>query len=185
MTAIRPGDLVLVPHGLRFRGRVIACSTGRAGVTLSKREGDGATPAGCHRIAQCFYRADRLPAPSPWAKPIGPQDRWCDASGDPRYNLHIRTGDVASYEALRRADPLYDIILTTDWNWPDAQAERGSAIFLHQWRRPGYSTAGCIAMARIDLWWLAGLVQPGTRLIVPGKAVGWPRKQQSAAATLV
>ena len=32
---------------------------------------------------------------------------------------------------------MYDLILLTDWNWPHADPGRGSAIFIHQWRRPG------------------------------------------------
>jgi L,D-peptidoglycan transpeptidase YkuD (ErfK/YbiS/YcfS/YnhG family) len=67
---------------------------------------------------------------------------------------------------MRRADPQYDVVLITDWNWPEASPGRGSAIFLHQWRRPGAATAGCIAMARGDLLWLAAKVAPGTRLII-------------------
>ncbi|MCP6053683.1 hypothetical protein NL338_26220, partial [Klebsiella pneumoniae] len=49
----------------------------------AKREGDGATPAGIHRIAGLLYRPDRLPRPAPWAEPIGPGDLWCDDPADP------------------------------------------------------------------------------------------------------
>ncbi|MFD1794873.1 L,D-transpeptidase [Paracoccus aurantiacus] len=146
---------------------MIPCSIGRGGVTRDKREGDGSTPAGLLHVAECWYRPDRMARPAPWARPVGPQDLWCDESGHPAYNLHVRAPLAASHERLRRADPLYDIILTTDWNWPDAEPGRGSAIFLHQWRRPGAVTAGCIAMARHDLRWLAARAEPGTRLFVP------------------
>jgi L,D-peptidoglycan transpeptidase YkuD (ErfK/YbiS/YcfS/YnhG family) len=37
---------------------------------------------------------------------------------------------------------------------------------LHQRRRPGYPTEGCVAFARADLIWLAQRVTPGARLIV-------------------
>jgi len=37
---------------------------------------------------------------------------------------------------------------------------------VHQWRRPGYPTAGCVALARPDLHWIARRIRPGTRLIV-------------------
>ena len=46
---------------------------------------------------------------------------------------------------------LYDLILLTDWNWPYAVKGRGSAIFIHQWRRPGFPTEGCVALRRADL----------------------------------
>ncbi|MDO5605467.1 MAG: L,D-transpeptidase family protein [Paracoccus sp. (in: a-proteobacteria)] len=181
----QPGDLVLTPRGLRAGRRIIPCAIGRGGVSTDKREGDGATPAGVHRIAQCWWRPDRLARPAPWARMIGPGDLWCDDPGHAAYNNHARAPMAASHETLRRADPLYDIILTTDWNWPDARPGAGSAIFLHQWRRPGYATAGCIAMARADLIWLAAHVWPGTRLIVPPAIPRYGQPRRSAPQTRI
>ncbi|WBU56796.1 L,D-transpeptidase family protein [Paracoccus sediminicola] len=180
-----PDDIVLTPRGLRFLGRHLPCSIGRGGVTTDKREGDGATPAGLHCITGLWYRPDRLPAPTRWARPIGPGDLWCDESGHPLYNRHARLPLAASHERLRRADPLYDLVLTTDWNWPDAKVGKGSAIFLHQWRRPGYVTAGCIAVARRDLIWLARHARPGTRLIVPSSVPKYLFTRQSAPQTRI
>lgn len=162
-----PSDLVLTARGLRFMGRMLPCTIGKGGLSPHKREGDGATPMGTHHITGMFYRPDRLRCPAPWAQPIGPGDLWSDDTGDKHYNQHVRLPYTGSHEKLRRADPLYDLILLTDWNWPDAQTGRGSAIFLHQWRRPGYPTEGCIAFARTDLHWIAARVQPGTRVLVP------------------
>lgn len=159
--------MVLTPMGLRFSGRVIPCAIGKTGVTATKREGDGATPAGVMRITGLWYRPDRLARPAPWARAIGPGDLWCDDPGHPAYNRHARAPLTASHERMRRADPLYDLVLTTDWNWPRAVPGRGSAIFLHQWRRPGFGTEGCIAFARADLIRLARQAPPGTRIIVP------------------
>lgn len=167
--------MVLTPQGLRVGGRVLACSIGRSGITAVKREGDGATPAGIHRIAGLLYRPDRLPPPAPWALPIGPADLWCDDPGHPAYNHPVRAPLAAGHERLRRADPLYDVVIVTDWNWPDAQPGAGSAIFLHQWRRPGHPTAGCIAMSRADLLWLAARARPGSRLMVPAALAGRAR----------
>ena len=48
--------------------------------------------------------------------------------------------------AMERAkEALYDLVILTDWNWPYPVKGRGSAIFLHRWRRPGYPTEGCVA----------------------------------------
>lgn len=169
----------LTPLGLRARGRVLPCAVGRGGLSAKKREGDGATPIGEHRIVGLLYRPDRVARPAGWAQSILPGDLWCDASGDPDYNQFVRAPFAASHEALRRPDPLYDIVLITDWNWPEAEAGKGSAIFLHQWRRPGFPTAGCIAMARQDLLWLASVVEPGEVLEVP-ELVRWPARRPSA-----
>lgn len=164
---MNPRDMVLTPQGIRFSGRVFPCSIGKAGVTMDKREGDKATPCGTHLITGLWYRPDRLSCPAPWALPIGPGDLWCDDPHHPAYNHHARLPLAASHERLRRPDPLYDLILTTDWNSPKAVSGRGSAIFLHQWRRPRFGTEGCIAFARAHLVWIARHVEPGTRLIVP------------------
>lgn len=159
--------MLLTPMGLRFAGRIWPCSIGRGGVRADKREGDGATPAGVHRIVGLLYRPDRMAAPVDWAVPIGPSDLWSDDSGDEDYNLMVRAPYEGSHERLRRGDRLYDLVILTDWNWPRAVKGRGSAIFLHRWRRPGCPTEGCIAFDAADLRAIAERIGLGTRLIVP------------------
>jgi len=159
-------DLVLTPTHLRFAGRRFPCSIGRGGLTWEKREGDGATPRGTHRIVGMLYRPDRMAPPADWAAPIGPADLWSDDPAARDYNLMVRAPYPHSHERLRRADPLYDLVLITDWNWPDAVPGRGSAIFLHQWRKPHHPTEGCIAFRRDHLRWIAERLRPGARLIV-------------------
>lgn len=159
-------DLVVTPTGVRFLNRHFPCTIGRGGITSDKREGDGATPRGIHRIVGMLYRPDRMARPADWALPIGPRDLWSDDAGDQDYNLMVRAPYPHSHEKLRRADPLYDLVLITDWNWPYAERGKGSAIFLHQWRRPGYPTAGCVAFHPQDLRWIASRIEYETRLIV-------------------
>ncbi|MCG7495150.1 L,D-transpeptidase family protein [Thalassobius sp. Cn5-15] len=159
-------DLVLTPRGVRFLGRYYPCSIGKGGLCVNKREGDGATPVGTHRIVGMLYRADRVAAPNKWAVPIGPNDLWSDDSGDESYNLKVRAPYGFSHERLRRADPLYDVVWLTDWNYPYATAGQGSAIFLHQWRRPHYPTEGCIAFRRDHLLSLSRRIAFGTKVIV-------------------
>ncbi|MEM6728510.1 MAG: L,D-transpeptidase family protein [Pseudomonadota bacterium] len=159
-------DMVLTPRGLRAFGRVLPCSVGRGGLTGRKREGDGATPRGVHRLIGMLYRPDRLARPADWALPIRPGDLWCDDPRDADYNLMVRAPFDGRHERLRRADPLYDIVILTDWNWPYAVKGRGSAIFLHAWRKPGHPTEGCVALSAGDLRWLAPRIRHATRLIV-------------------
>ena len=163
---MRATDLVLTPTHLRFMNRRFPCTIGRGGLTDAKREGDGATPCGVHDLVGCLYRPDRMARPNDWAVPIRPGDLWSDDPGYEDYNLMVRAPYPHSHEALRRADPVYDLILITDWNWPRAERGAGSAIFLHQWRRPGYPTAGCIAFSRADLRWIAAHIRIGSRVIV-------------------
>ncbi len=165
---MKPADLVVTPMGVRFLNRMFPCSIGRGGIVPArrKREGDGGTPTGVHRIVGMLYRPDRMAQPADWALTIGPMDLWSDDPKDPDYNLMVRAPHGFSHEKLRRADPLYDLVILTDWNWPMAVPGRGSAIFLHRWRRPGYPTAGCVAFAPQDLLWIARRITYGTRLIV-------------------
>ena len=161
-----PADLVVSPTGLRFMNRHFACTVGRGGVTDDKREGDGATPRGTHRIIGMLYRPDRIAPPTPWAVPILPGDLWSDDPKAHDYNQMVRAPYLYSHENLRRPDPLYDLVLLTDWNWPYAINNRGSAIFIHQWRRHCFPTAGCIGLNRRDLHWIAPRITPESRLIV-------------------
>ena len=161
-----PNDLVLTPLGLRFAGRLFPCTIGRGGVSRRKREGDGATPVGVHRIVGMLYRPDRMARPTDWAVPILPGDLWSDDSRDEDYNTMVRAPHPFSHEVLRRADPLYDLVILTDWNWPYAVAGRGSAIFIHRWRRPVYPTEGCIGLHPSDLRWIAPRIRFSSRVIV-------------------
>lgn len=167
-----PDDLVLTRMGLRFAGRMLPCTIGRGGVSGMKREGDGATPVGAHRITGMLYRPDRMVRPADWAVPMLPGDLWSDDPADPSYNHAVRAPHPFGHEVLRRADPQYDLVLLTDWNWPKAVPGRGSAIFLHRWRRAGAPTAGCIAFAPHDLRWIAARLRPGARVIVPPGLAG-------------
>lgn len=163
-------DIVVTRWGLRFMGRSFPCSIGRGGIVPArkKREGDGATPDGVHRIVGMLYRPDRLTASQlpDWALPIGPSDLWSDDSRDTDYNLMVRAPHPWSHERLTRPDPVYDLILLTDWNWPESVPGRGSAIFIHTWRGPRRPTAGCVALAQPDLIWIANRILHRTRLII-------------------
>ncbi len=159
-------DLVVTPTHLRFLNRTFARTIGRGGVTTRKAERDGATPHGTHRIVGMLYRPDRLKKPADWALPIRPGDLWSDDIRDPDYNLMVKKPHKYRAETLRRADPMYDVIILTDWNWPYAVKGRGSAIFMHQWRGPGRPTAGCVAVSRTDLLWIAARIRYETRLVI-------------------
>ena len=163
---VKPTDLVVTPTYVRFLGRRFPRTIGRGGLTSRKREGDGATPRGVHRIVGMLYRPDRMARPADWALPLGPSDLWSDDAGHEDYNLMVRAPYPHSHEKLRRADPMYDLVILTDWNWPYAVKGRGSAIFLHQWRGPGRPTAGCVAFRRDHLAWIAARIRYNTRVVI-------------------
>ena len=161
-----PFDMVVTRWGMRFWGRQIPCVIGRCGFTRYKTEGDGATPCGVHRLVGFFYRPDRVPRPSSLFVPIRPRDMWSDDVDDPDYNLMVQTPHKYRCERLIRGDTLYDILIVMDWNWPIAVYGKGSAIFLHQWRRCCYPTEGCVAIRRDHLIWIAHRICQKTRLII-------------------
>lgn len=161
-----PYDLVVLPTHVRFAGRRFARTIGRSGLTDRKAEGDMATPRGVHKIIGMLYRPDRMARPTDWAVPIGPTDLWSDDVADTDYNMMVNAPHGFSHEALRRADPMYDLVLITDWNWPYAIKGRGSAIFIHAWRGQGRQTAGCVAFRPDHLRWISQRIRPNSRLVI-------------------
>ena len=160
-------DMVLTPRGLRMGNRTIPCSIGLGGLTQHKREGDGSTPVGTHRIVGMLYRPDRMERPADWAIPIKPFDLWSDDIRDIDYNMMVRAPHHYSHEILRRSDPMYDLVILTNWNWPYPKKGAGSAIFIHEWRRAHAPTAGCIGLSRANLLWVAKHIRYETQLIIP------------------
>jgi L,D-peptidoglycan transpeptidase YkuD (ErfK/YbiS/YcfS/YnhG family) len=159
-------DLVVGPWGARFRGRRFPCAVGRGGIGVKRAEGDGVTPVGRHRIEAVLVRAERLRWPG--ARPIRPAAGWSDDPDDPAYNRPVRRPHGYRSEPLRRADRQYDLVAVLDWNRHPVVAGRGSAIFLHVWRRPRHPTAGCIAFRRADLAWILARWTPRCRVAVEG-----------------
>ena len=149
------------PDGtLRFGGEILRVAFGRAGFTLRKQEGDGATPAGLLQLRRVLYRADRVARPRAAVpvEPIAPEDGWCDDPSDARYNQMVRLPYEARHEELWRHDGLYDVVGVLGWNDRPVERARGSAIFLHV-ASPDYApTEGCVALALADL---RGLLDKG------------------------
>ena len=138
---------------LEAGGRRVAAVLGPRGVVAHKEEGDGGTPAGLLTLRRVLYRADRIAVPVcavPRA-PIAPDDGWCDAPFDERYNRAVTLPYGASAEPLWRDDGLYDLVGVLGWNDAPVVRGAGSAIFVHPAPRGGGPTAGCIGVAIEDL----------------------------------
>lgn len=132
-----------------------------------KREGDGASPAGCWRLVALRWRADRGARPRTGlpVSATGPADGWCDAPGDPAYNRAVRLPHRTSAERMARGDRLYDLCAITDHN-AAGRPGAGSAIFVHLWRSPRHPTGGCVGFARRDLAWILARWEPRSRLVI-------------------
>lgn len=151
-----------------FAGTVVPCALGRTGIRAGKREGDGATPRASLPLLAALWRADRLRRPRTALplRAIRPDDGWCDAPADGRYNSPVRLPFPASHEELRRADGLYDVLVVLDFNLRPRRAGGGSAIFLHCARDGLAATAGCVAFPRAVLLRLLARLPARARLRV-------------------
>ena len=153
---------------LVFKGKEYRCAIGKGGVNTDKKEGDGATPAGCFPLREVFYRQDRIPdlhAPLPMS-PLSPDDGWCNDPRDPSYNRKVKLPYVASAESLWRDDHLYDVIVAVGYNDDPPVPGKGSAIFMHVARENYSPTAGCIALAEQDLREILGSLSPGAEICI-------------------
>jgi L,D-peptidoglycan transpeptidase YkuD (ErfK/YbiS/YcfS/YnhG family) len=153
---------------LFWQDRPYPCTLGRSGVRRDKREGDGASPAGCFALRAVFYRADRMSPPLtrlPCAA-IAREDGWCDAPGDPAYNRKVRLPYPASAESLWREDSLYDIVVVLGHNDDPVVPGEGSAIFLHLMREDGGPTEGCVGVDRQLALALLAALGPEDRICI-------------------
>jgi len=138
---------------LYWRGKEFRCSIGKGGISTGKKEGDGATPAGCFPIRKIFYRSDRIPKPDSVfpVHELRPEDGWCDDPKDKNYNRHVKMPYPASAENMWREDDLYDVIAVLGYNDDPPVPGKGSAIFMHVSRENYSPTNGCTALNFNDL----------------------------------
>lgn len=149
---------------VRFGPLCFPAALGRGGITVFKREGDGATPRAAMAVVGGFRRSGLL-APDRagvFLRRVGERDGWCDAPAHAAYNRPVRLPFSASHETLTRDDVLYDFGFVLDWNISSRRRGAGSAIFLHV-ARPGLPpTQGCVALKRRDMLRLMPFIKRGT-----------------------
>jgi len=152
-----------------FKGRKMRYTIGKGGIAENKVEGDKATPTGFHKPMTIFYRAGRMMRPRNKyfdIYPIYQNDGWCDALNDPSYNHYVRRPYKGSSENLWRKDRLYDMIIVSDYNYPNAIAPYGSAVFIHVCHPEFKPTLGCIGFEPDDLWFIVHNLKPDDGFLV-------------------
>ena len=178
---VRVGEPVEVVVGRSGLGWGIGLHDARGLAGPVKAEGDGRAPAGAFWLSAAFGYAETLDTGLPYVPTPGLH--CVDDRASASYNL-VRAvppdRDWGSHEAMRRRDGLYRIGAVVAHNGPGVDAAllpegaglearrptpgAGSCIFLHVWRGPGTSTAGCTAMpdARLAavLAWLDAEADP-------------------------
>jgi L,D-peptidoglycan transpeptidase YkuD (ErfK/YbiS/YcfS/YnhG family) len=153
---------------LHWQARKTRAAVGAAGVRLTKKEGDGATPAGTFPLPFGMYRPDRikLPLTNLPMTPLREVHAWVDDGNDPKYNQLVELPYPAHTENMWRADGIYDLLVVVGYNMNPTQPGAGSAIFLHI-ARPNFApTEGCLAIERNVLLNLVTLLGPESTLTI-------------------
>lgn len=165
---IDPEMIHVTPGWLRFGGRSYSCAIGAGGLTCDKKEGDGGTPVGGWRLRECWYRADRMPAPVTGLplRIITERDGWCDDPADAHYNRHVTLPFAASHERLWRDDHVYDIVIPLGYNDDPVIPGKGSAIFFHLARPDLSPTEGCVAIGLKEMTELLPSFSYATRMVI-------------------
>lgn len=161
--------ILVYPSGkVVWQGKEFKVALGKSGVAFDKKEGDGATPAGCFPIREIFYRSDRISKPESvfLTRELSSNDGWCDDQKDQNYNKHIKLPYPASHESLWREDNLYDVIVVLGYNDNPPTPGKGSAIFMHVARENYSPTASCIALNLNDLLEILKTVSKDTLVCV-------------------
>ncbi|MBU3968657.1 L,D-transpeptidase family protein [Patescibacteria group bacterium] len=162
-------NIIINSNGAFFKGKQYRCTLGKSGVSTSKKEGDGFTPAGCFPIRLVLYRPDRFEkAPQTVfpTRPLSQSDGWSDDANSSEYNTLVRLPYGGSHEKLWRDDYIYDIIVILGYNDNPPVAGKGSAIFIHLAREEYSPTAGCIAFSMEDLLEILGTADITTHVCV-------------------
>lgn len=154
----------VIGNQFEFAGKSCRCAFGKNGFATDKKEGDGCVPLGIFYLRECWYRADKIPAPKTNLplKIITKNDGWCDDINSPDYNLHVQLPYNFSHEKLWRDDDVYDLIIPIGYNDAPIIMGKGSAIFLHVAEDNYTGTEGCIALSKNDLLEILPLLSPKT-----------------------
>lgn len=146
-------------------------TVGRAGLAWGdstkadhKIEGDGKAPAGIFPISSAFGYAPTADTKLEYVQAT--EHLFCvDDINSEHYNRIVSDEQVekdwSSAETMILKDDRYKWGLVVDYNRPQAVPGRGSCIFLHVWKEPGYPTAGCTAMSEADMLRLLNWIEPG------------------------
>ena len=159
---------ITAPDKLVYENKTYKCAIGLSGISDSKKENDGTTPAGQYKIRGVLYRPDRIPSPDTFLRvePLKKNDVWCDNPEKTEYNLKVTHSKGLTTEKLWRKDSLYDLILVVGYNDDPVIEGKGSAIFIHV-AKPNYEpTRGCIALKLGDFYQILKRLKPQDTILI-------------------
>jgi L,D-peptidoglycan transpeptidase YkuD (ErfK/YbiS/YcfS/YnhG family) len=147
---------------------------GHAGVSASRREGDGTTPAGTFRIHPTMYGNEPNPGVRFRYRRVRCGDWWNEDPASPTYNTFQRLPCGApppfrTEEGMWRNKRAYPYLAVVEFNMRPTVPGRGSGIFLHA--QTGGPTRGCISLRKGELRRVLRWLRPGAS---PHIAIGTP-----------
>lgn len=154
--------------------RISPAVTGKSGLSFTKKEGDGATPAGLYSIGRMFGYA---PKPDGVRTSYTVTNRfhyWVDDPASADYNkwMYDRGNPSSKWQSFERLNhELYKYAVVIRYNENPVVKGAGSAIFLHRWRTGSTPTAGCIALSESHLLVLMKWLDPAK---TPKIVIGTP-----------
>ena len=153
---------------LSYKGYKLKCSSGKSGLSGSKKEGDLTTPKGTFKLGLLYYRKDRIDRLNCKIKKkiIKKNMGWCNDARSKKYNQEIKFPFKYRAEKLYRKDKIYDIFINIKYNYSPIIKKKGSAIFLHIAEKNYRSTKGCIAIAKSNFLKILPLVNRNTKISI-------------------
>jgi L,D-peptidoglycan transpeptidase YkuD (ErfK/YbiS/YcfS/YnhG family) len=136
-----------VAAGGPYRARL-----GHSGLSASRREGDGTTPAGTFRIHRTMYGNEPNPGVKFRYRRVRCGDWWDEDPSSPTYNSfqHVRCGAKPPFgvnsEGMWQQPRAYPYLAVIEFNMRPVVPGRGSGIFLHA--DTGGATNGCVSIER-------------------------------------
>ena len=143
-----------------------AANIGKNGMG-KKKEGDHKTPIGNFTFTKALGIKSNPGTRLHYTK-VDKTHYWVDDSGSSRYNQLVST---RTYRAFRHGEHIiqykkvYNYILAISYN-KKGTPHKGSAIFLHVWRKKGSPTLGCVAVSESAMKKIMRRVKPGCRIII-------------------
>ena len=133
-----------------------------------KREGDGKTPSGIFPLGIAFGYDPSVATKMPYRQATD-DDFWVDDVNSENYNKWVKgKPNAASWEKMKRDDDQYKYGVVIEYNMHPIVKGKGSAIFLHVWKR-GESTLGCVSMSEEMILKILGWLDPAKKpLIIMG-----------------
>jgi len=140
---------------------------GRNGISSSKKEGDGETPAGVYGLSRAFGVGEDPGSLTPYTQ-LTHNDFWVDDVDSKYYNMWAK-GDVIdkdwdSAEDLYSEDIAYKYSMVINYNLDPIVKGNGSAIFLHvDMDEP---TAGCVSVPEDKMIELLRFIDEDTKIVI-------------------